>query len=69
MPASPVFKQDDERKLDVMTPRLLYCLIYCGQLLFVMHKLNNMGLLPTHPSDWLSSMPVPRFLETSFAAL
>lgn len=64
-----MFQQDSEGKLDVITPRLLYCLIYCGQLLFVMNKLNNMGLLPTHPSDWLSGMPVPKFMETSYGAL
>eukprot|EP01025_Chloroclados_australasicus_P042276 TRINITY_DN4499_c0_g1_i1.p2 TRINITY_DN4499_c0_g1~~TRINITY_DN4499_c0_g1_i1.p2 ORF type:complete len:175 (-),score=13.76 TRINITY_DN4499_c0_g1_i1:319-843(-) len=47
--------------LDVLGPRLLYCLIYGGQVIFGMYKLNGMGLLPTAPADLLSSVaPVPQ---------
>lgn len=54
--------------VDTLMPRLLYCTIYFGQLLFGLYKLNSMGLLPVYPSDYISSMPVPLALEHSFAA-
>jgi hypothetical protein len=64
MPAA--FPADPEGKLDTLTPRLLYCLIQAGQLIFVLYKLNNMGLLPTHPSDWLSAAAAPQSIEYSY---
>lgn len=64
-----VFPSDAERKLDTFTPRLLYCLINVGQFIFALHKLNAMGLLPTHASDWLSAIAVPQSLEHSYGAL
>lgn len=53
------FPKDPAGRLDVITPRLIFCLVQVGQLLFVLNKLNSMGLLPTHASDWLSELPVP----------
>ncbi|KAF8065587.1 ER membrane protein complex subunit 4 [Scenedesmus sp. PABB004] len=67
--SAEAFPPDPERKLDTLSPRLLYCLINLGQAGFALHKLNAMGLLPSHPSDWISSMPVPRSLEASTGAL
>ncbi|WIA16366.1 hypothetical protein OEZ86_007857 [Tetradesmus obliquus] len=64
-----VFPADPEKKLDTLTPRLLYCVINAGQFVFALHKLNAMGLLPTHPSDWLSAIAVPASLEHSYGAL
>jgi hypothetical protein len=52
-----------------LTPRILYCLIQFGQLLFVLYKLNSMGLLPTYPSDWLAATSVPVALEHSAAPI
>ncbi len=46
-------------KLNVLFPRLLYCLIQAGGLAFGLWKLNTMGLLPTHASDYVSSLKVP----------
>jgi hypothetical protein len=45
--------------LDTLLPRLVYCAVHFGQLLFVLNKLNSMGLLPTHASDWMATLPVP----------
>jgi len=66
---SAAFPNDPEGQLDTILPRLLYCLIYFGQFLFALYKLNNMGLLPTHASDWLFGVPPPPVLEHSYAAL
>lgn len=63
------FPKDAEwEQLDVLTPRLLYCVIHFGQFIFGLYKLNAMGLLPVHPSDWISTMQVPPSLEYSFQA-
>lgn len=63
------FPFDPQYKVDVLKPRLMYCLIHFGQLLFALNKLAVMGLLPTHASDWLANMPVPQTVERSYAAL
>ncbi|EIE22686.1 DUF1077-domain-containing protein [Coccomyxa subellipsoidea C-169] len=52
-------------KLEVLIPRLLYCLIQAGGLAFGLWKLNTMGLLPTHASDYVSSLKVPASQEFS----
>jgi hypothetical protein len=51
-------REEDWPGLDVITPRLLYCLVQVGQLVFGMYKLNGMGLLPVYPSDWISAIKV-----------
>lgn len=58
-----VFKASDP-ELDVLSPRLLFVAIQFGGLLFTMYKLNGMGLLPTHASDWYDTT-VPPVLEFS----
>jgi Protein of unknown function (DUF1077) len=60
-----VFKQDEDNMLDVLTPRAIYCGIHLLGLLFALYKLNNMGLLPTHPSDFISAMIAPHAAEFS----
>jgi hypothetical protein len=64
-----VFPPDPERKLDTLSPRLIFCMIQFGQVLFGLHKLNSMGLLPTHASDWLSSVAAPVSIEQAYGAL
>lgn len=64
-----VFPPDPERKLDTLSPRLVFCLIQFGQVLFGLHKLNTMGLLPTHASDWLSTVAAPVSIEQAYGAL
>jgi hypothetical protein len=43
----------------------MYCAIQAGGLAFGLWKLNTMGLLPTHPSDYVSSLLVPSSQEFS----
>lgn len=52
-------------QLNTLFPRLLYCLIQAGGLAFGLWKLNTMGLLPTHASDYVSSLRVPTSQEFS----
>eukprot|EP00879_Flechtneria_rotunda_P003947 GHRR01004187.1.p1 GENE.GHRR01004187.1~~GHRR01004187.1.p1 ORF type:complete len:173 (+),score=50.91 GHRR01004187.1:209-727(+) len=67
--SAEVFPPDAERKLDTFSPRLLYCVINIGQFIFALYKLNAMGLLPTHASDWLSAVAAPQAVEHSYGAL
>lgn len=53
------------KDVDVMIPRALYCVVYVGQLIFAAYKLDKMGLLPTHASDWSSQLQPPVYLERS----
>lgn len=55
----------EDGKLNVLFPRILYCLIQAGGLAFGLWKLNTMGLLPTHASDYVSSLKVPVSQEFS----
>ena len=56
---------DPQGRVNVLAPRLLYCAIQGGGLAFGLYKLANIGLLPTHVSDWVSAMSVPDALEYS----
>ena len=53
----------------MILPQLLFCLIQAGGFLVALYKLNGMGLLPTHTSDWISQMDVPAEREVSFGGL
>jgi ER membrane protein complex subunit 4 len=55
------------KDVDVLVPRVIYCLVYLGQLGFAAYKLDKMGLLPTHASDWSSQLQPPSYLERSIA--
>ncbi len=63
------FPPDPEGQLDTLTPRLVYILIQTGQFLFALYKLNNMGLLPTHASDWLSNATAPPAAERAYGPI
>lgn len=54
-----MFQPDPEGKLNVLLPRLLYCLIQGGGLAFTIYRIHLMGLLPTHLSDWVASVQAP----------
>ena len=41
-------------RVDVIVPRILFCGIHMLGLVFALYRVNMMGLLPTHVSDWLS---------------
>eukprot|EP00192_Tetraselmis_astigmatica_P020174 CAMPEP_0117677076 /NCGR_PEP_ID=MMETSP0804-20121206/16549_1 /TAXON_ID=1074897 /ORGANISM="Tetraselmis astigmatica, Strain CCMP880" /LENGTH=209 /DNA_ID=CAMNT_0005486329 /DNA_START=47 /DNA_END=677 /DNA_ORIENTATION=- len=51
-------------ELDTFGPRMAFVGVQAGGLAFAMYKLNGMGLLPTHPSDWFDST-VPTTAEFS----
>ncbi|KAG2437057.1 hypothetical protein HYH02_011318 [Chlamydomonas schloesseri] len=70
MSSGDVFPRDEEwKQLDTLTPRALYCLVHLGQLIFGLYKLSAMRLLPSSPSDFISTMPVPPVLEHAYPAL
>ncbi len=60
-----MFKDNEDGKLDIVTPRLLYCAIHMAGLLFALYRLNGMGMLPTHVSDFASALLPPRAAEFS----
>lgn len=59
----------EEGKLDIVLPRLLYILIQAGGLAFGLYKLHGLGLLPTHASDFVSAMSVPKPIQSSAQAI
>merc|ERR1712188_83864 len=54
-----------EGRVSTLGPQALFCLIQCGGLGFALYKLANIGLLPTHISDWVSGVQVPVASEYS----
>ncbi|GAB4821540.1 hypothetical protein N2152v2_008586 [Parachlorella kessleri] len=54
------FPPDPQGKLNTLLPRLLYCAINGLGLAFAGYRINQMGLLPTHLSDWVSSIQAPQ---------
>ena len=64
-----VFQPDDEGKLNIMTPRLLYCLIHAAGLAFAIYRIHLMGLLPTHLSDWVASVQAPGTIDRAVTGL
>jgi len=63
--ATAVFPKEAEwPQLDVLLPRLVFCGVQSLQIVFGLYKLNNMGLLPVYPSDWISSMKVRTWICT-----
>jgi len=57
--------KDPQGRVNVFAPRMLYCLIQMSGLAFALYKLAGIGFLPTHLSDWVSSIPTPTPLEYS----
>lgn len=49
--------------VDLSGPRALFCLVNLAGLCFALYKLDGMGLLPTHASDWMSKLPAPLAAE------
>jgi len=45
--------------------KLVYLLGHVGCILLAIYKCNSMGLLPTHPSDWLEFLNQVERLEFS----
>lgn len=51
-----VFQRIDGSKVDVITPRVSYCLIHLAGLLFAIYRVGLMGLLPVNVGDWSGSI-------------
>ncbi|KAG5540814.1 hypothetical protein RHGRI_020895 [Rhododendron griersonianum] len=52
-----VFAPYKDSKVDLLAPKLLFIALNLGGLALGVWKLNTLGLLPTHASDWVSSLP------------
>lgn len=59
------FQPFRDGKVDVRGPRLLFCLLHFGGMLMGLWKLNKLGLLPTHVSDWIGAPHPPQALQFS----
>jgi hypothetical protein len=64
-----MFPADPEGELNTRIPRITFCLVHSLGVGFALWKVNGMGLLPTHLSDWVSSMRPPAALEHAAASL
>ena len=60
------FERFADEKTDMTGPRLAFCGVQCAGLALALWKLNAMGLLPTHASDWVSGMRPPTPLEHAY---
>jgi hypothetical protein len=60
------FERFADEKTDMTGPRLAFCGVQCVGLALALWKLNAMGLLPTHASDWVSGMRPPTPLEHAY---
>jgi ER membrane protein complex subunit 4 len=67
--SAATFARFSEPAVDVLLPRLLFCAIHCVTLSVALYKLDKMGLLPTHASDWFPNAPPLSQLETSVAGV
>ena len=66
MRSCKTFERFSDANTDMTGPRLAFCAIQVAGLAMALYKLNAMGLLPTHASDWVSGMKPPRALEHAF---
>ncbi|XP_052208895.1 uncharacterized protein LOC127812524 isoform X2 [Diospyros lotus] len=64
-----VFEPYKDGKLDLLGTRLLFIALNLGGLALGVWKLNTLGLLPTHASDWVSSLPPAQVVEYSGGGL
>ncbi|KAG7037662.1 ER membrane protein complex subunit 4 [Cucurbita argyrosperma subsp. argyrosperma] len=60
-----VFEPYKDSKVDLLGPKLLFIALNLGGLALGVWKLNTLGLLPTHISDWVSSLPPAQEVEFS----
>ncbi|KAK9682903.1 hypothetical protein RND81_10G105500 [Saponaria officinalis] len=60
-----VFEPYKDSKVDLLGPKLVYLALNLVGLGLGVWKLNTLGLLPTHASDWVSSLPPPQDVEYS----
>ncbi|GAB2292370.1 hypothetical protein Dimus_026615 [Dionaea muscipula] len=60
-----VFEPYKDSKVDLNGPKLLFIALNLVGLGVGVWKLNTLGLLPTHVSDWVSSLPPAQEIEFS----
>ncbi|XP_074280441.1 uncharacterized protein LOC141605525 [Silene latifolia] len=60
-----VFEPYKDSKVDLLLPKVVYIALNLVGLGLGVWKLNTLGLLPTHASDWVSSLPPPQDVEYS----
>lgn len=61
-----VFEPYKDPRVDTLAPKLVFMALNLAGLGLGIWKLNTLGLLPTHASDWVSSLPPAP--EVEFAA-
>ncbi len=69
MASGAAFARFADTGVDTRLPRLAFVALHAAGLLFALNKLEKMGLLPTHASDWQPSATPLRTLEASSAGL
>ncbi|KAG6387896.1 hypothetical protein SASPL_153091 [Salvia splendens] len=57
-----VFEPYKDNRVDLMLPKLVFIALNLVGLGLGVWKLNTLGLLPTHVSDWVSSLPPAQVL-------
>ncbi|KAL0728314.1 hypothetical protein Bca4012_024407 [Brassica carinata] len=55
-----IFEPFKDNKVELLMPKLVFLALNLGGLALGIWKLNTLGLLPTHASDWVSSLPPPQ---------
>lgn len=60
-----VFEPFQDSRIDLLLPKVVYIALNLAGMLLGIWKLNTLGLLPTHASDWVSSLSPPPEIEYS----
>ncbi|CAA3008864.1 NRT1 PTR FAMILY [Olea europaea subsp. europaea] len=60
-----LFEPYKDNKVDLLLPKLVFIALNLVGLGMGVWKLNTLGLLPTHVSDWVSSLPPAQEVEFS----
>ncbi|KAI8569319.1 hypothetical protein RHMOL_Rhmol02G0269800 [Rhododendron molle] len=56
-----VFEPYKDSRVELLGPKLLFIALNLGGLALGVWKLNTLGLLPTHASDWVLSLPPAQY--------
>ncbi|RYR55388.1 hypothetical protein Ahy_A06g030615 isoform A [Arachis hypogaea] len=64
-----IFEPYKDSRVELLGPKLLFIALNLGGLALGVWKLNALGLLPTHTSDWVSSLPPAQEVEYSGGGL